>query len=120
MEARIDMIGIITSNFEEMGRFYKDALGFKVKLELDSYLEFENDGARFAISINKVMSDVTKHPSYEEEKKGQSLELAFRVATPQEVDETFEILIGKGATSVTAPADMPWGQRAAFFTNLKQ
>lgn len=112
------MIGIITSRFDEMLAFYRDVLDFKVQLEMEgNYAEFENPGVRFAISTNKVMLDTTKHPSYGEERKGQSLELAFRVPKPVEVDKTFEKIIEKGATAIAQPSDMPWGQRAAFFAD---
>jgi uncharacterized glyoxalase superfamily protein PhnB len=84
---------------------------------MDSYAEFENPGVRFAISTSNVMAGVTKHSSYGEEKKGQSLELAFRVPTPEDVDQTFNNIIRKGALPITSPADMPWGQRAAFFAD---
>lgn len=117
MEAKIDMVGIITNKFNEMKAFYGDVLKFKVALEMDNYVEFENSGVRFAISTNKVMKGVTKHPSYDEEKKGQSLELAFRVPTSEEVDKSFNEIVEKGAISITIPADMPWGQRAAFFAD---
>ena len=118
MEAKIDMIGIITNQFNKMLAFYRDVLNFKVQLEMEgNYAEFENPGVRFAISTNKVMLDTTKHPSYSEKRKGQSLELAFRVSKPTEVDETFEKIVEKGATAIAQPADMPWGQRAAFFAD---
>lgn len=111
------MIGIITNNFEQMRSFYTDVIGFDVLLEMEQYVEFTNDGCRFAISTNDVMHDVTKHASYNEEKKGQSLELAFKVDSPEDVDSAFAELIQKGATEIMKPADMPWGQRAAFFAD---
>jgi len=111
------MIGIITNKFDEMLKFYKDILEFNIKMQMDNYVEFENEGVRFAISTNKVMLGVTNHASYDEEKKGQSLELAFRVTTPEEVDLAFNDLIRKGTTSIKSPENMPWGQRAAFFSD---
>jgi len=117
MEAKIDMIGIITSKFNEMLTFYRDVLGFKVKMQMESnYVEFENSGVRFAISTSKVMADATGHDSYKAEKRGQSLELAFRVPL-EEMDKTFKEIVDKGAGSVKSPEDMPWNQRAAFFSD---
>jgi len=111
------MIGVITSKFDEMLAFYRDTLGMKVKLQMESYVEFEHPGIRLAISTHGVMHKATGHASYAEERRGQSLELAFRVNTPAEVDSAFNELVGKGAASITPPADMPWGQRAAFFAD---
>ncbi len=117
MQSKIDMIGIITNNFEEMLGFYRDTLGFKVILQMDEYVEFENTGTRFAISTNSIMSQVTNHHTYKEKKKGQTLELAFRENSSAEVDKSFAEIIEKGAVSIKEPADMPWGQRAGFFAD---
>ena len=117
MKARIDLIGIITSRFDEMLVFYRDVLGFEVKLELDSYVEFENPGVRFAISTHKVMADATKHESYTDETKGHSFELAFPVESPSDVDKSYDEIVEKGTTPIKSPQDMPWNQRAAFFVD---
>ena len=117
MEAKIDLIGIITSKFEEMLLFYRDVLGFKVKLKLDNYIEFENPGVRFAISTHKVMADATGHESFTQDKKGHSFELAFSVPSPSEVDTVYDEIVKKGAIPIKSPEDMPWNQRAAFFAD---
>ena len=117
MQPTIDMIGIITSQFDAMQTFYKEVLEFPVTLQMENFVEFEHAGVRFAISTNNVMADATGHGSYKEEKKGQSLELAFRVDTPENVDTTYETLVKKGATAIKGPEDKPWGQRAAFFAD---
>lgn len=112
------MIGIITSNFEEMLNFYKEVLGFKVQLQMEGkYGEFENEGVRFALSTNEVMADATGHPSYKQKRTGQGLELAFRVESAKQVDQTYREIVDKGATPIKEPADLPWGQRAAFFAD---
>lgn len=118
MKPQIDMIGIITWNFDEMLVFYRDTLSFKVTWAMEwSYAEFANEWVRFAISTNDVMADATGHPSYKEPRSGQSLELAFRVDTPWAVDSTYQEIIAKWATHIKRPADMPRGQRAAFFAD---
>lgn len=117
MKAHINMIGIITSQFDEMKSFYKDIMEFEVLMELDHYVEFKNDGVRFAISTNDVMHMATGHESYKQTKQGQSLELAFEVPAPKDVDPEYDKLIHKGATPIKPPNDMPWGQRAAFFAD---
>jgi len=69
MKPQINMIGIITSQFDAMRDFYRDVLGFEVVLEIENYVEFHNDGVRFALSTHQVMHDVTGHASYTDEKK---------------------------------------------------
>jgi len=118
MKAKINMLGIMTSQLEVMRDFYRDVMGFKIMLEMEGgYVEFENEGVRFALSTHKVMAEATGHPSYNEPRKGQSLELAFVVDSPALVDETYNSLVQKGATPIKSPEDLPWQQRAAFFAD---
>ena len=117
MKARIDMVGVLTSQFAAMLSFYRDVLGFKVLLEMDGFAEFENEGVRFALSTNAVMLGITEHKSYTKPRQGHGFELAFRSTSPQEVDTDYAALIEKGAIPIKGPADMPWGQRTAFFAD---
>lgn len=112
------MIGIITSNFGEMVRFYSQVMGFEIDLKMEgNYAEFKNEGVRFALSTHKVMSDATGHKSYLEKRSGQSLELAFKVDSAKAVDEEYKRLVEKGATPINSPHDLPWNQRAGFFAD---
>ncbi len=117
MQPKIDMIGIVTNNFSEMKNFYNQIMNFPIELELESYVEFKSEGVRFAITTNEIMSQATNHASYQKPHTGQSLEFAFRVPTPEEVDSAYNDLIEKGAAPIKPAADMPWGQRAAFFAD---
>lgn len=117
MQPRIDMIGIITSQLPVMRDFYRDVLGFKIKLEMDNHVEFESEGVRFALSTNDVMTNCTGHESYTQPRQGQPFELAFRSESPKGVDTDFAAIVAKGATEIKPPADMPWGQRTAFFAD---
>lgn len=112
------MIGIITGRLPEMLTFYRDVMGFKVLMQVgEDYVEFENEGVRFALSTKEVMAGATGEQGYLEENKGHPLELAFRVDSPEEVDSMYNELVEKGAKPVTAPADQPWKQRTAFFAD---
>lgn len=64
------------------------------------------------------MSDLTNgHLSFQEEKKGQSFELAFPCETPEEVEASYKKIVRNGATAIKEPSQMPWGQRTAFFAD---
>ncbi len=117
MKPQINMIGIITNQLPEMTKFYRDIMGFTIKLELENYIEFDSPGVRFALSSGEVMKQATGKLDYTAPKSGHSFELAFIVETPEEVDSQFNDLLAKGATHIKAPADMPWGQRTAFFSD---
>ena len=117
MKPRINMIGIITNQFTPMLNFYKEVMGFKIKLQMDHYVEFESEGVRFAISTNKVMQEATGEAAYAEKKSGHSFELAFEADSVADVDQSYQGLIKKGAKAIKEPANMPWGQRTAFFAD---
>lgn len=117
MVPKIDLISIVTNNLSEMLLFYRDIMGFKVKLNLEEYVEFESKGVRLAITTNNVMGKATDHKSFREQKSGQVFELAFLVASPSEVDKAYSLLVKKGASPIKAPENMPWNQRAAFIAD---
>jgi len=114
---RIGLITIVTSKLSEMKNFYREVLGFECIEELEGYVEFRNEGVRFAITTDDVMFDSTQHQSYRTEKKGQRLELAFPLSDPEAVGVAYDDIIGKGATPVTPPVMMPWGRMTAFFSD---
>lgn len=63
MRAEISLITIWTDNIEAMKIFYCQTLGFKIKNDLGEYVEFQNEGVRFAICNRSVMheySDIFK------------------------------------------------------------
>ncbi|MFQ5753699.1 MAG: hypothetical protein ACE5HI_17050 [bacterium] len=86
MTAKIALITIFTNNEPVLLKFYRDVLGFGVKMEMGEYVEFECEGVGFAICDRSIMVKATGRASYKETKKGQSFELAFPLATPEEVD----------------------------------
>ena len=114
---RIGLITIVTSKLSEMKNFYREVLGFECIEELEGYVEFRNEGVRFAITTDDVMFDATQHQSYRTEKKGQRLELAFPLSDPEAIGVAYDNIIGKGATPVTPPLMMPWGRMTAFFAD---
>jgi lactoylglutathione lyase len=117
MKPRINMIGIITNQLPVMKAFYKDVLGFETELEMEEYVEFKNEGVRFALSTGSVMAQATGDQSYLESHTGHALELAFKCESPQDVDEQYKKLQSKGVDMIKPPADMPWNQRTAFFAD---
>lgn len=115
MKAQINLITIWTNDINKMKEFYNQVLGFKIENDLGNYVEFKNDGARFAICMRDVMYGYSNE--YRKESFGQGFELAFPCESPNDVDESFKQLISKGATSVHEPQDMPWNQRTALFAD---
>lgn len=115
MKPEINLITIWTDEIDRMRNFYSNVLGFKIKNDLGNYVEFENNGARFAICLRNVMYDYSSE--YRKQAAGQSFELAFPCDSPSDVDKSFKQLIESGATSVQGPQNMPWNQRTALFAD---
>jgi cytidylate kinase len=113
----IDLITILADDVPAMVRFYEQVLGFTPLSDTGGYVEFKHQGVRFAICNRTILADITQHPSCQAEPAGQSFELAFLVKNPSAVDETYLELLARGASPVSAPQDMPWGQRTAFFAD---
>jgi len=116
MIPKISLISIMTNNLEQMIKFYKEVLGFESD-ESGDYVEFKHNGVRFALCSKKLAHNLTKHDDYLVESKGQSFELAFWLPTKEEVDVVYKEIIGKGATTILEPHNMPWGQRTAVFAD---
>ena|SRR5660397_39583 len=115
MKAKINLITIWTDKIDKMKNFYNQVMGFKIKNDLGEYVEFENEGVRFAICLRSVVNGYSKE--FSKKTNGQSFELAFPCEDPEDVDKTFENLISKGVTPVHEPQDMPWNQRTAMFSD---
>ena len=117
MKGRIGLITILSDDVHSMKEFYRNVLGFDILEDLGRYVEFLNEGSRFAICSREVMYNGTDHISFKELRSGQSFELAFPLDSPDEVDRVYEEIISKGATPIKEPEMMPWGRRTAFFSD---
>lgn len=115
MKAKINLITIWTNDIDTMKNFYNQVLGFKIENDLGNYVEFENEGVRFAICMREVMYDYSIE--YEKKVIGQSFELAFPCESPSDVNESYKQLILKGATPIKEPQNMPWDKRTALFAD---
>ncbi|MDU4891324.1 MAG: VOC family protein [Clostridium sp.] len=115
MKPVINLITIWTDDISKMKTFYNEVLGFKIKNDLGNYVEFENNGVRFAICLRNVMYDYSSE--YTKKTVGQGFELAFPCESPDDVDKTFNRLIDMGAIPIHEPQNMPWDQRTALFAD---
>ncbi|MDX1688347.1 MAG: VOC family protein [Candidatus Promineifilaceae bacterium] len=117
MKTRIALITILTGDVPAMTRFYRDVLGFVVETDMGEYVEFASESVRFAVCARSIMFEATGDDGFRRPAAGRSFELAFPCASPAAVDEIYAEIVEQGATSIKEPADMPWGQRTAFFAD---
>lgn len=117
LAGQIDLITVLTDDMQGMVRFYQNILGMTPKQDAGEYVEFEHQGVRFAICARSTMENATQHTSFRTPHSGQAFELAFPVPRAEDVDTAYIDLLARGAAPVCQPADMPWGQRTAFFAD---
>lgn len=94
MKPEINLITIWTDEIDRMRNFYNQVLGFRIKNDLGNYVEFENNGVRFAICMRNVMYSYSDE--YRKKAVGQAFELAFPCENPNDVDEAFKKLVAMG------------------------
>lgn len=111
------MVEVYTNDLKTMRAFYHDVLRFEILEDLEQYVEFKNEGVRFALSTMTVMYKATGDERFLEQKAGHTFGLAFRATDAAEVDITYDMLVAKGASPIKQAEDMPWGQRTAFFAD---
>lgn len=117
MQAKIDLITVMTDNVAAMKIFFRDVLGFQIVNDMDQYIEFENEGVRFAVCARSVLEQATGHADFKLPRGGQAFGLAFPCQSPADVDKSFAEIVTKGATPIAEPAPMPWGQHTGFFAD---
>lgn len=115
MKSKISLVTIWTDDIEPMKKFYNDVLGFEIINDLGEYVEFKNEGVRFAICLRSVMHSFSN--VYQKKSSGQGFELAFPCDSVEEVDRSYKKIISKGAAGVHPPKNMPWNQRTALFAD---
>tara|TARA_Y100001933_G_C18945953_1_gene541652 strand:+ start:131 stop:520 length:390 start_codon:yes stop_codon:yes gene_type:complete len=115
MKAKISLITIWTDHIERMKAFYKNVLGFEIINDLGDYIEFKNEGVRFAICKREVMHGYSD--AFKLMWTGQAFELAFPCDNEEDLDKTYTALIEKGAVEIHKPENMPWNQRTALFAD---
>ena len=72
MEGRIGLVTVLTDDIASMEGFYTDFLGFMVIEDLCDYVEFRNEGVRFAVGTSGILFVATANSSYREESSGRS------------------------------------------------
>jgi uncharacterized glyoxalase superfamily protein PhnB len=110
--AQPDMIGMTVKDMPAALKFYR-LLGLEIPsgMESEDHVEvITPNGYRLAWDTVSMMKTI--HPDWEEP-AGQRIGLAFKCASPAEVDELTRQLEQEGYTIYMQPWDALWGQRYA-------
>ena len=113
----LNYIRILTRNFNDSCKFYKDTLGLEAKSESEGYTEFAAGNATLAIYSAKNMSEALKLDYVSEQHECSfSAAIIFQV---DDVDAEYERLKGKGVVFICIPTERKdWNVKTAHFRDL--
>ena len=115
---RLDGFGLLVNDMGKMIRFYRDVLGFEIKESEDtSNVYLVKDGTLFLLYDRKDFEKMTSRRYEYIKGLNGHFEIALYVDTFEEVDKAYNDAISKGAVSVLAPEDEPWGQRTCYIAD---
>ena len=111
----LEGFGLFVEDMAAMIRFYRDVLGFEITEPEDAVnVYLKKDGVLFMLYERKNFEKMTGH-AYEYLKGlNGHYEIALKVDSFAEVDQTFAAVTARGAAPVMAPETMPWGQRTCY------
>jgi predicted lactoylglutathione lyase len=110
--ARFEAIGVVVSDVTRALTFYRRlGLEFPEGAESEGHVEASVAGIRLMLDTEETIRSFD--PEWQPPSGGHRVALAFRCASPAEVDETYEELLGVGGTSHKEPWDAVWGMRYA-------
>jgi uncharacterized glyoxalase superfamily protein PhnB len=109
--AKLDAIGIVCADIAKSVRFYR-LLGLDFPDSAEDHIEATTaNGMRVMLDKLELMKQL--NPEWVPP-VGQRMALAFKCASPKDVDETFARIVQAGFKSKdVAPYDAFWGQRYA-------
>lgn len=113
MQARLDAIGLVVNDMARSLAFYR-RLGLDIPADADQQPHAEAvlpGGMR--LMFDPVETVRSFDPDWQPPSGGQRFGLAFRLATPAEVDAAYKEMVDLGYEGHKAPWDAAWGQRYA-------
>lgn len=101
---RIDYVIFYVASLERSVAFYRDVIGFDVRIEGDGYVEFAAENTKFSLFERAKLPELIGRPGG----TAPCGEIGFIV---DDVDAEAERLKQAGAEILTGPIDRPWRER---------
>lgn len=114
MKLAMKYVILYVEDFDKTMSFYKDFLELPVKMQQDTYVEFDTGAVNLAINTRKDVRELTGLNIPEDINSTQTFEVGFVV---EDVLGTIETLRQKGVTIIKEPVTKPWGQTVAYIAD---
>ena len=111
MKLSMKYVILYVNDFEKTMDFYKGILGLPIKLQQDTYVEFDTGEYTLSINTRKDVKELTGLKVPESSTSTQTFEVGFVV---EDVGATIETLRQQGVTILKEPVTKPWGQTVAY------
>ena len=111
MKLSMKYVILYVNDFEKPMNFYNGILGLPIKLQQDTYVEFDTGDTTLSINTRKDVKELTGLNVPESSTSTQTFEVGFVV---EDVGATIETLRQRGVTILKEPVTKPWGQTIAY------
>ena len=102
---------VLCDDIDRMKAFYRDLFAFPIDSESDETLAFQVGSVKIGLRKRTRNYDGRSGGS-----ESPGTQLAF-LASREEVDECYQVLLEKGVTILDPPADQPRGHRTVYFAD---
>ncbi|AYV71849.1 VOC family protein [Bacillus sp. PK3-056] len=111
MKLAMKYVILYVNNFENTMHFYKDILDLPVKMQQDTYVEFDTGATTLSINTRQSVKEEIGLNVPEASVSTQTFEIGFVV---EDVPATIDTLRGQGVPIIKEPVVKPWGQTVAY------
>jgi lactoylglutathione lyase len=101
---RLDYVIHYVESLNRSVAFYRDAIGLRVRIEGDGYVEFEMENTKFSLFERSKLPDLIG-------REGGSPPCGEIGFLTEDVDAEAQRLRGLGVEILSGPVDRPWGER---------
>jgi lactoylglutathione lyase len=114
MKLTMKYVILYVNDFNKTMKFYKEILGLTVKMQHDTYVEFDTGATTLSINTRESVKEIIGLEMPTSDIASQTFELGFVV---DDVVATIEMLRSLDVPIYKEPVTKPWGQTVAYVTD---
>ncbi len=114
MNLNMKYLILYVNDLEASLHFYRDLLGLSIKMQVDTYVEFETGATTLAVNTRKSVNELLDLGLTADVPSASTFEIGF---VTEDVPGTLDQLRQQGVRVVREPETKPWGQTVAYVTD---